>query len=124
MNNDDYNRNKKIVNDRRRINKDLKDQKLQDRFKRKIKTHGETILIGTLEIFENEFGYLWGHSKSPNMLTPEEREMKELWTITREQILNNGHDRIRYINNEYIDKFRIQNQKITFRLNTKDQDNE
>ena len=63
------------------------DKSNEDRYyshskKRFIKVMGtkfKTTMIGALAAFEENFGDLWGHGKSEQELTPEEKEYREIW---------------------------------------------
>jgi hypothetical protein len=60
----------------------------------------QTSFIGALSQFEQEFGFLWGHGKDPSEKTYEEKIMWEKWNKVRTNILNNGNNQIRAIQQE------------------------
>ena len=49
-----------------------------------------TTIIGSLAVFEEEFGHLWGHGLPNDQLTEEQKELKRLWKRARVKILDNG----------------------------------
>lgn len=61
-------------------------ENLKDTIQRKFKT----TMIGALSVFEEYFGYLWGHGIDERDLTEEELEMKKVWETVRTEILNKG----------------------------------
>ena len=60
----------------------------------------QTTMIGALARFEERFGYLWGQSKRPEELTIEEQDWREIWNLTRTEVLNNGNNQLRAIKEE------------------------
>jgi len=81
--------------------------------KKHIQTKFKTTMIGSLDQFEQNFGHLWGHGLDDVELTDEQFDMRELWQLTRTEILNNGNNQLRaalaevdnntihYIKNQY-----------------------
>jgi hypothetical protein len=59
----------------------------------------ETIMIGSIAAFEENFGFLWGYNKD-SPLTKEEKTLRDLWENTRTKILDNGNHQIRAIYSE------------------------
>ena len=53
-----------------------------------------TPFIGALSQFEQEFGFLWGHTDNAE-LTEEQEFLKDIWEKTRTAVLNNGNNQIR-----------------------------
>lgn len=78
----------------------------------------ETLMIGALAAFETHFGFIWGHGKEYNMLTPAEKDMREKWQITRTRILDLGNSRISNIREEF-EYFLIENVNFTYTFNLK-----
>lgn len=67
----------------------------------------KTTFIGALSVFEqSEFGSLWGHNKPLSELTDEERKWREIWEEVRTEILNNGNNQLRALQNE-ISQYKI-----------------
>ncbi len=60
----------------------------------------QTSFIGALSQFEQIFGHLWGHNKDEDELTKQEREYRDLWVQARTNILNNGNNQLRAVQNE------------------------
>lgn len=52
-------------------------------------------MIGALARFEKYFGSLWGYNKPNDVLTDEERRWKDIWEVTRTEVLNNGNNQMR-----------------------------
>jgi len=65
-----------------------------------ITTKIRTAFIGAIAAFEDEFGFLWGQGKSLDSLTDEETQMRELWDLSRTNILNLGNGQLRAAQNE------------------------
>ena len=75
-------------------NEDLK-QSYRQRLKNIIAKKIKTTMIFPLGQFEAQFGYMWGHGKSYNELTDEERDNRDKWQECRKKILDNGHRQIK-----------------------------
>jgi hypothetical protein len=65
-----------------------------------LKEKFETIIIGSLYIFEEKFGYLWGHGIDYSELSEEEKEFREIWKDVRTKILDKGNSKARAALNE------------------------
>jgi len=59
-----------------------------------------TSFIGALARFEALFGSLWGHGKDESELTENELAWRDLWVEARTEVLNNGNNQIRAIQQE------------------------
>jgi len=59
-----------------------------------------TSFIGSLDAFEQVFGFLWGHGKKEEDKTEEEKQMFQLWAQARTEVLNNGNNQLRGARNE------------------------
>jgi len=55
----------------------------------------QTVFIGAIAAFEEEFGELWGKDLPPNRGDKREGELYEKWQNVRRKILNNGNNQIR-----------------------------
>lgn len=66
----------------------------------------QTTMIGALDKFEKNFGYLWGHYKEGE-LTEQEEKFADLWDFTRNQILNQGNTQMRHFNEDIIKTLRL-----------------
>lgn len=53
-----------------------------------------TFMIGTIDLFEQYFGEVWGHDKEENDITDEEEEFYEKFLELRERILDLGNQAI------------------------------
>ncbi len=59
-----------------------------------------TTIIGSLAVFEEEFGELWGHGLPSEELTDEQKKLRQLWKRARVRILDNGGSNLRAAQNE------------------------
>jgi len=79
--------------------RDAKEQRFlelsRQRLDRLVSTKIRTAFIGALASFEESYGFLWGHGKADEDLTPEEKQMREVWNQTRTKVLNNGNAQMR-----------------------------
>lgn len=67
-----------------------------DRLRFYIEKRMQTIMIGALSRFEENFGHLWGHyTDEDTPLTEAELSYADDWERTRNQILNQGNAQIR-----------------------------
>lgn len=78
----------------------------KERFGKSLKKKFQTTMIGALARFEERFGYVWGHGKPDEELTPEEQEAREAWALVRTEILNNGNTQLRHILDE-LSRYRL-----------------
>ena len=58
----------------------------------------KTTMIGSLAVFEKQFGFLWGHGE--NNPTDEQIHFRNLWEDARTEILNNGNTQLRIAQEE------------------------
>lgn len=58
----------------------------------------QTTMIGAISQFEEGFGFLWGHGEET--ITPDQEQMRAVWDEVRTNILNNGNNQIRALNQE------------------------
>ena len=97
---DDFLKMKKQVETHRQE----KQQVFQENSKRRLMTNVEkkfnTTIIGSLAVFEEFFGCLWGHGKRVEDLNHEEQEWRKIWAIARSRILDNGNSNLRAAQNE------------------------
>lgn len=62
----------------------------------------KTSFIGALAKVEQHIGVgLWGHGKPDSQCTKEEIYWKNKWEFCRNEILNNGNNQLRAIENEF-----------------------
>lgn len=71
-----------------------------------------TTFIGSLAAFEKAFGFLWGQGKKDSEKTDEEKHFYNIWEGVRTDVLNNGNNQSRAIQNE------LQNHNITWNRHT------
>lgn len=95
---DDFETNKKAFEENKQKNKQRFEQRSKKHLFESVKQKIKTTMIGSLAEFEQAFGYLWGFGSSNP--TPQQRQLKELWERTRTNILNNGNNQIRNIEQE------------------------
>lgn len=88
----------------RRQENELSDKNFEDVSKKRLvsilEKKVQTSFIGALSQFENLFSHLWGYNKDERDLTDEQFDMREMWEEVRTNILNNGNNQIRAIQNE------------------------
>jgi hypothetical protein len=78
-----------------------------DRLRYYVEKRMQTIMIGALSKFEENFGHLWGHFlDDEEPLTSEQLAFADDWERTRNQILNQGNAQIRN-NKDDFDKWGI-----------------
>lgn len=82
------------------MHKDQYTEGSKKRLLNNIKKKFDTTTIGSLAIFEDYFGHLWGHGKKDADLTNEERHFRELWSDARSDILDNGNFNLRSAQSE------------------------
>jgi len=86
-----------------RERENFSEQKTEDsknRLRRVMERKLKTSFIGAISKFENVFGRLWGHGKEYGQLTDSERRFRALWEQVRTEILNNGNNQIRAVQQE------------------------
>jgi hypothetical protein len=119
----DFEKNKKMFEDYRKIKEDrhkvLSYNSLKDRMVNRLKT----TMIGAISSIENKFGFLWGHNQDD--LTPEQQELKSYFEELRKEILDKGNNQIRGVDSDLlnydINKKEI---KIVLPVNRRGMDNE
>lgn len=60
-----------------------------------VENNCKTIMIGALEEFEKEFGFLWGQDQDKKSLTQEQIEFKKKYLKARNKVLTRGNNKIR-----------------------------
>lgn len=86
---------KKITDARRAANEEKYLNQSKASLTRHLEKKFKTTMIGALSVFEDKFGFLWGHGKSEDELSEEELRYRELWQLTRTEVLNNGNNQLR-----------------------------
>lgn len=67
---------------------------IRDKFEQVLIKCLQTTFVGTLSIFEDEFGYLWGQDQET--LTKEQKEFKNKWKRVRTKIFDLGNNQINF----------------------------
>lgn len=80
----------------RNIRKENSRNKLKALTKKRI----QTTMIGALASIEKFFGHLWGQNKDEKDLSPQEKELDDLYEELRKEILDKGNNQIRLLNGE------------------------
>lgn len=99
-----------------RKSQEASNQRFADESKKRlskiIATKLTTTFIGSLAAFEKAFGFLWGQGKRDSEKTQEEKEFYNIWESVRTDVLNNGNNQLRNIQNE------LQNHNISWNRHT------
>jgi hypothetical protein len=81
-----------------------KDYRYKDSSKKRLLTNIDkkfkTTIIGSLAVFEEYFGHLWGHGTEVEELSEREKEFRKLWLEARSKILDNGNSNLRAAQSE------------------------
>ncbi len=96
----DFLTNKKLKEAQKKANQERTSANSRRKLDNVIEKKFKTTMIGSLSRFEERFGELWGHGKAPSDLTEEERVWREIWDVTRTEVLNNGNNQLRAIKEE------------------------
>ena len=59
-----------------------------------------TTFIGAIAVFEEVFGFLWGHGEADHDITEQQQMMKDLWEEARTRILNKSNNQLRAVRSE------------------------
>ena len=97
---DEFERNKKIVAERKRANELRKKLYSKNRLETNITKKIRTTMIGAIASFEEAFGKLWGIDLEYEELNSKQLRFKELWEEVRRDILNKGNMQIRAAQDE------------------------
>jgi hypothetical protein len=96
------------VTQQRKVNEELgSQQRYQEASRRRLarilKKKITTSFIGALARFETFFGPdIWGHGKPEEDCTPEQLAWREVWEQCRTEVLNNGNNQLRAVENEIV----------------------
>ena len=105
------------------LNRQAADKKFEAHSKETLKIHVKkkfkTTMIGSLSRFEDIFGHLWGHGKDQGDLTEQELQFREMWDLTRTEVLNNGNNQARAAELE-IDNYTVRYQKNQYEFKLQD----
>lgn len=91
-----------VVQQRKVADEARYDEQSRRRLLRTLEKKLNTSFIGALSKFETFFGPLWGHRKDESELTPEQKKWREIWSLCRTEILNNGNNQLRAIQSEVV----------------------
>jgi len=97
---DDFERNKRIVSERKKLNTYRRKLYAQKRLEYNITKKIKTTMIGALASFEEAFGYLWGMDIDFDNLNEQQLAFLDTWEETRREILNKGNMQIRAAQDE------------------------
>jgi len=100
MHEDEFKKNQKIVEERKKANNLRKKMYAKNRLEHNITKKIRTTMIGALSSFEETFGYLWGIDLDEEELSPNHIKFRNLWENTRREILNKGNMQIRAAQDE------------------------
>jgi len=89
----------------------------KQRLSNELQSKFDTTIIGSLAVFEEEFGHLWGHGLRYKELTDQQKEFREIWKTARVRILDAGNANLRAMQgllsrysvewNRYVMNFRL-----------------
>jgi len=88
-----------------------------------IKKKFDTTIIGSLAIFEEEFGYLWAHGEVDDTLTETERDFRDMWQEVRTKILDAGNSNLRAAQSE-ISQYTLSWNRYVMRLGNTSEDHD
>jgi hypothetical protein len=97
---DEFERNQKIVNERKKANELRKKMYAKNRLEFNITKKIRTTMIGAIATFEDIFGGLWGIDLEDQELTPKQAKYRDMWEEARREILNKGNMQIRAAHDE------------------------
>ena len=96
-----YDKMRYAANERDKRRKEVKNISSKERLTQIIAKRTLAAAIGSLERFENQFGYLWGHNEKNK--TPEQRKFLSVWKKVREDILDFAHDQIEFTEKDLLE---------------------
>jgi len=101
--------------------KDFNLKKDKEIFKKNIITKLRTTLIGSISIFEEFFGRIWGFKLNKNKedLSQNEKLWAAVWQKCRNEILNNGNNQLRNAECE-IENYDIISKKVFVKYKVKE----
>ena len=97
---DNFEYNKKVVEERKKLNAHKKKLYAKQRLETNITKKIRTTMIGALASFEDAFGDLWGIDLSYEELSEEQIQFRDVWDEVRTDILNKGNMQIRAAQDE------------------------
>jgi hypothetical protein len=90
---------KKLADAAKKANEEKYKENSKKRLIKNVERKFKTTMIGSLAVFEEYFGDLWGHNNS-DPLTSDQEDFKHLWEAARTEILNNGNTQLRIAQEE------------------------
>lgn len=115
----DYDRNydgdsyRHFIDSKRTDNRKKFNQSSKRQLMRNIEKKINTTMIGSLDRFEQLFGFLWGHGAPAEDLQQEERKFRKMYEEVRLAILDNGNSQLRSAMEE-INEYTITKNKYTY----------
>ena len=79
----------------------------------------DTVAIGAIRAFEDEFGHLWGIHLKEEELTPGHLAFKRKWIQVRKEILEQAESS-KKIYSKNIDKFNVTRKRVFIDFNNED----
>lgn len=84
----------------RNIREERRKEVSKDALFKSCKKKIQTTMIGALDTIEKQFGFLWSFDDQSD-LTPEQRQLKEIYDEARATILDKGNTQIRNLESEF-----------------------
>lgn len=97
----------KFAQERKLNSKENQREAHRNRLKQLIRKKMTTILVGTIDEFEQAFGYNWGHGLENDDKTDEQLDLAVAWNICRDKIFDRGNIQIRGMEKE-IDTYEVE----------------
>lgn len=96
----EYNNFLKKSIDLKNIREERRKEISKDSLFKSCKKKIQTTMIGALDTVEKSFGFLWGFDENGEM-TPEQKQLKEIYEEARAKILDKGNTQIRNLESEF-----------------------
>lgn len=94
----DFERNKKMFSDYRKIKEDRHKAMSYDSLKERMANRIRTTMIGAISSIEEYFGFLWGHDEENP--TKSQKDLKRVFEDLRKEILDKGNNQLRSIDSD------------------------
>jgi hypothetical protein len=117
----EFYRNKELVAKRKKEQELRYKEQSKQNLRKSVSIKIRTTMIGALSVFEDYFGYLWGHEQE-TPLNPNQLKFRQMWEDARAEILDKGNSNLRGAEEEisnyecewkrYHNEFVIKNQDI------------
>jgi transcription termination factor Rho len=96
----EYNNFLKKSIDLKNIREERRKEVSKDSLFKSCKKKIQTTMIGALDTVEKSFGFLWGFDENDE-ITPEQKQLKEIYEEARAKILDKGNTQIRNLESEF-----------------------